>query len=153
MARMEDLVESEQAHMRDLALTTYDTAPWVDGPPLSERRVAIVTTAGLGLRGDDGFGLGAADYRVIPAETDSGDILMSHISVNFDRTGFQDDVNVVFPIDRLRELKDAGVIGSIASRHFGFMGATPPMAHAEIAKDLAGAMKGDKVDGVLLAGV
>lgn len=26
---------------------------------------------------------------------------MSHLSINFDRTGFQQDINVVFPIDRL----------------------------------------------------
>ncbi|MDD9926875.1 MAG: selenoprotein B, partial [Rhodospirillaceae bacterium] len=70
MARMEDLVESEQAHMRNLPLPTYETTPWAEGPPLSERRVAIVTTAGLGLRGEDAFGCGAADYRVIQAETD-----------------------------------------------------------------------------------
>ncbi len=153
MARMEDLVESEQAHMRDLALTTYDTAPWVDGPPLSERRVAIVTTAGLGLRGDDGFGLGAADYRVIPAETDSGDILMSHISVNFDRTGFQDDVNVVFPIDRLREMAADGEIGSVAEFHYSFMGATDPAQLEGSARALAGMMREDKVNAVLLSPV
>ena len=81
MARMENLIESEQAHMRNLPLPTFETTPWAEGPPLSERRVAIVTTAGLGLRGEDAFGIGAADYKVIPAETDSADILMTHISV------------------------------------------------------------------------
>ncbi len=39
---------------------------------------------------------------------------MSHISVNFDRTGFQQDLNTVFPIDRLRELVADGEVGSMA---------------------------------------
>ena len=51
------------------------------------------------------------------------------------------------------EMVADGEIGSVAAYHYAFMGATPPMAHAEIAKDAAAAMKGDHVDGVLLAGV
>jgi D-proline reductase (dithiol) PrdB len=30
--------------------------------------------------------------------------VISHISINFDRTGFEEDWNVVFPLDRLNEL-------------------------------------------------
>ena len=44
----------------------------------------------------------------------------------FDRTGFQEDHNVVLPIDRLNELAAAGEIGAIASIHYSFMGATHP---------------------------
>lgn len=153
MARMEDLVASEQAHMRSLALATFDTEPWADGPPLNERRVAIVTTAGLSLRGEDAFGLGAADYRVIPAEAESGDILMNHVSVNFDRTGFQDDVNVVFPIDRLRDMAADGEIGSVAEFHYSFMGATDPALLEDSARALAGMMREDRVNAVLLSPV
>ena len=51
---------------------------------------------------------------------------MSHISVNYDRTGFQEDRNVVFPIDRLRELAAEG-IGSVAIPIISFMGATDPI--------------------------
>ena len=48
---------------------------------------------------------------------------MSHISVNFDRSGFQQDLNVVFPVERLREMAADGEIGSVAD---SFMGATDP---------------------------
>lgn len=153
MARMEDLVESEQEHMRALPIQTFDTSPWVEGPPVSERRVAIVTSAGLSLRGENAFGLGAADYRVIPAETDTGDILMNHVSVNFDRTGFQDDVNIVFPIDRLREMAADGEIGSVADFHYSFMGATDPALLEESARALAGMLREDKVNAVILTPV
>ena len=153
MARMEDLVPAEQDHMRALPLPKFASEPWVEGPPLSQRRVAIVTTAGLSLRGENLFARGAADYRVIPADAAPADILMSHISVNFDRTGFQDDVNVVFPIDRLKELADAGKIGSVAEFHYSFMGATDT-AHLEAsARELAGMLKEDGVNAVLLSPV
>ena len=81
------------------------------------------------------------------------DLIMSHISNNFDRTGFQQDLNVVFPIDRLRELAADGTISSVARYHYAFMGATPPTDQAPVAKDLAQRLKEDDVDGVILAGV
>ena len=43
--------------------------------------------------------------------------------MNFDRTGFQQDVNVVFPLDRLREMEREGEIGAIANSHYAFNGA------------------------------
>jgi D-proline reductase (dithiol) PrdB len=46
---------------------------------------------------------------------------MTHSSVNFDRTGFQEDLNIVFPIDRFKELEDEGFIGSLASINYSFM--------------------------------
>ena len=154
MARMADLVESEQAHLNNLPLPTYDTTPWVDGPPASQRRVALVTTAGLNLRGEQPFRMGAgADYRVIPASTDGADILMNHVSVNFDRTGFQDDVNVVLPLDRLKEMAADGEIGSVAAYHYSFMGATDPAMLEPKARELAGMLKEDGVNAVILTPV
>ena len=153
MARMEDLVETEQAHLRHLPLPTFDTTPWTDGPALRERRVAIVTTAGLMRRSDAAFAPGAGDYRVIPASLPAAELMMSHISVNFDRTGFQDDVNVVFPIDRLKEMAAAGEIASVADFHYSFMGATDPAALEGATRSLAGMLKEDAVNAVLLSPV
>jgi hypothetical protein len=53
-------------------------------------------------------------YHAIPATTRPADLLCSHISINFDRTGLQEDWNVAFPIDRLRDLTAEGTIGSMA---------------------------------------
>ena len=110
MARLTDLPEWDQRRHLDKIRTLPDfgLTPYVPGPPLGERRVALVTTSGIHERGARPFEVGSADYRVIPGDTPPGDLVMSHISVNFDRTGFQEDVNVVFPLERLRELhKDA----------------------------------------------
>ena len=62
-------------------------------------------------------------------------------------------VNVVFPIDRLRELSADGAVGSMASVHYSFMGAFPPDAAKPHAQHLAGLLKADKVDAVLLVPV
>jgi len=134
-------------------LPEYDETACVAGPPLSQRRVAIITTAGLHRRSDKHFTPGVGEYRIIPNDTDMEDLIMSHVSTNFDRTGFQQDLNLVFPIDRLRELDEQGEIGSVASYHYAFMGATPPTAMEAVAKDLAGTLKSDNVDAVVLAGV
>jgi D-proline reductase (dithiol) PrdB len=101
-------------------------------------------------RGDRPFTKGAGDFRIIPGDYDAADLVMSHISINFDRTGFQADLNVVFPIDRLREMAADGIIESVADYHYSFMGATPPAKMETTARQLAGVLKDDNVDAVLL---
>jgi D-proline reductase (dithiol) PrdB len=125
----------------------------VEGPPLSRRRIAIVSTAGLHNRDDRPFTSVSEEYRVIPGDIVANDLVMSHLSTNFDRTGFQQDWNVIFPIDRLREFADQGSIGSVADFHYSFMGATDPMKMEPVARDLAGLFKKDQVDGLLLVPV
>jgi D-proline reductase (dithiol) PrdB len=79
---------------------------------------------------------------------------MSHSSVNFDRSGFADDVNLVFPIDRFRELEQRGQIGSLGDVHYSFMGAGhTPDAYEHGAEQVAGLLKKDKVDAVFLTPV
>ncbi len=155
MARLTDFAEAERKHHLDKIrdLPDFGPTPFVPGPPLRERRVAIVTTSGVHARGDRPFGIGAADYRVIPGDTPAGDLIMSHVSVNFDRSGFQEDLNVVFPLERLRELKADGVIGSISDFHYSFMGAAPIRALEPKARELAALLKRDRVDAVLLTPV
>lgn len=157
MVRLADLPEWERTHLlnkvRDLA--GFDARPWVSGPLLARRRVAIVTTSGLHRRGDRPFAPGAlaTDYRIIPGNVKADELVMSHLSINFDRTGFQQDLNVVFPIDRLHELMREGVIGSVADYHYAFMGAAPIRQLEPRARELAGLLKRDHVDAVLLTPV
>jgi D-proline reductase (dithiol) PrdB len=150
LARIEDMPEGLAKHMRHLPLPEFSETPYVSGPAVAERRVALVSTAGLSMRGEAPFGMGGADYRVIPGDAGPGDIVMSHISVNFDRTGYQRDWNVVLPLDRLREMASDGVIGSVADHHYSFMGATDPAEMESAAKDIAGHMAAEGVNAVLL---
>ena len=157
MVRLADLPEWEREHLlgKIPALPKFATRPWVAGGPLSRRRVALITTAGLHRRSDRAFTVDTRnDYRVIPGDVEAADIAMSQFSVNFDRSGFQCDVNVVFPIDRLRELAQAGAIGSVADFHYSFMGAGSAVTRYEPkARELAGLLKQDGVDAVLLTPV
>lgn len=153
MARLENYSEEERNHLLSLPCPTFESTAFVTGPPLAQRKVAIISTAGLHLKNDRPFGLGASDYRLIPRETASSELTMSHISTNFDRAGFQMDINLVFPLDRLSELEEKGFIGDVADYHYSFMGATDPEPMKETAKNLAEIMKKDGVNAVLLVPV
>ncbi len=153
MARLDLMSAHVRDHLLALPCAAFDMEPWVEGPPLKERKVALISTAGLQRRGDRSFGAGAADYRLIPADTLASDLVMSHVSMNFDRTGFQQDWNVVFPLERLRALVEAGDIGSLAQYHYSFMGATDPSAMEPRARELAQIMKTEGINAVLLVPV
>jgi D-proline reductase (dithiol) PrdB len=151
--RLDELPEGEARHLAAIACPTLADTPAVPGPPLAARRVVLISTAGLHARGDRPFAPGDGSYRPIPAGTPANRLVMSHISVNFDRTGFQQDLNVVFPIDRLRELVAAGIVGSAAAMHYSFMGAFAPEAAESHAAHLAGLLRQDGVDAALLVPV
>jgi D-proline reductase (dithiol) PrdB len=150
MARLDRMSAQEREHYLTMPCPAFDTAPWVMGPPLTQQKIALISTAGLQRRGDRPFSPGASDYRLIPADTPATELVMSHISTNFDRTGFQQDWNVVFPLDRLRELAKAGDIGGVAQYHYSFMGATDPAAMEPRARELAQIMRVEGVDAALL---
>ena len=153
MTRLTSLPPAQAQRLAAPECPNFETTPWVTGPALSRRRVAIVSSAGLVVRGENPFRGRDPDYRAIPADTKPEELLVSHISINFDRTGFQEDCNVVFPLDRLNELGADGVIGSVAQTHYSFMGATDPVQMEPHARELAGRLKHDQVDAVILSPV
>ena len=87
---------------------------------LIEAKVAIVTSASLHHEDDDDFAPSDTGYRVL--EKDRRDIVVGHWSPNFDASGVSADLNVVFPIDRLQELENQGVIGSVSDVHIAVAG-------------------------------
>lgn len=154
MVRLADLPEVEREHLVSKASEPFDSRPWAMGPPLSRRRVAIVTSAGLHRVEDKAFSSVDLSYRVIPGSIQSDDLTMTHSSVHFDRTGFRADANLVFPIDRLRELEADGVIGSVADYHYSLMGAGwLPHQIEPTMRELARLLRKDEVDAVCLVPV
>jgi D-proline reductase (dithiol) PrdB len=151
--RLSDLPAAQAKRLAELECPDFKTRPWVEGPPLARRRVAVVSSAGLVVRGEKPFRGRDPDFRAIPGSTRPDQLLMSHISINYDRNGFQEDWNVVFPLDRLGELAAAGAIGSVAATHYSFMGATDPIQMEGYAREVAGNLKQDKVDAVILSPV
>ena len=154
MVRLTDIHPDDRTHLLRKDLPRLSPPAFTPAPPLSKSRIALVTTAGLHVHGDRVFDMTSTEYRAIARETVAGDIVMSHTSVNFDRAGFAEDVNVVFPIDRFRELEESGAIGSMADVHYSFMGAYhEPADFAPSARELATLLHGDGVDSVFLTPV
>ena len=128
MPRLSVLSEVQRQMLQFFPCLEADGVPWTPlGKPLAECTAAIVTTAGLHLRDDQPFNRdhpgGESTYRVIPSASDPADIVQSHFSIGFDRTAIYRDINVTFPMDRMRELAEWGVIGNAAPNHYSFMGA------------------------------
>jgi len=138
--------------LADRELPDFGEPSWTPAAPPDQQRVAIVSTAGLIHRGDRPFGFGSADYRIIDREDDR-DLLMTHVSTNFDRSGFLQDHEVVFPIKRLEEAAASGTIGSVARYHYTFMGATSPEQMKPAALQVARAMSSEEVNVALLVPV
>ena len=155
MVRLADLPDYEREHLVAKNLAPLGSPAWCPpGKPLNELRIALITTAGLHFRDDPAFEFADATFRPIRSDEDANNLIMSHSSVNFDRLGFSEDVNLVFPIERFRELEGAGCIGSLASVHYSFMGAgLKPEAYERSASQVAGLLKKDKVDAVFLTPV
>ena len=154
MVRLRDLSDAERRHIMAKELPRYASSPFVEGHPLTGHRVALVTTAGLHQVDDEAFSLVDLSYRVIPRDADLASLTMTHSSVHFDRTGFREDVNTVFPLDRLRELADNGVIASVADHHYSLMGAGwPPEVIEPTCEELARLLKADDVSAVCLVPV
>ena len=152
MARLEDLHPDLAEFLREYECPDIDTGAWRRGPPLAERRVALVSSAGLRRRDDRPFGDSSADYREIPFEN-RNEIVQDHLSASHDRTGFHQDLNVVFPLERLGELAEAGEISSVADYHYSFMGATDPVQMEAAARALAATMRADAVDAAVFCPV
>lgn len=133
-----------------MPMPEFESTPWVTAPPLRDARVAIVSTAGLHRRDDRKFRGGASDYRLIPGDVDYADLAMSHVSVNFDRSGFQQDVNLAFPLELLHTLAANSEIGEVAQWHYSFMGATAPEQFLESGAEVGRLLKDDGVSAAVL---
>ncbi len=93
---------------------------------LSKSTIAIVTAGGVHLKDQEPFNiadeLGDLTYREILPDVDSSQLMVTHH--HYDHRDADEDINVVFPIDVLRDLETEGFIGGIAKKHIGYMGYT-----------------------------
>ena len=149
MVRLSDLHEVEAEHMEHVAgnMRPVASAPWITPKPLTGSTIAIISTAGLHRRSDTPFKPGAIDYRLLPGDVDFVDVVVSHVSTNFDRSGFQRDPNIWFPLDRLREMAADGEIGGVSNWHYTFMGAQPNhQALKDAGEEVGRLLAADEVD-------
>lgn len=157
MPRLEKLSEVYRQTLTSFPCLERDAPPWQPmRQDLSQSKLALVTSAGLHLRDDRPFISnpkgGDTSYRVIPATATAAEITQSHASIGFDRTAIYQDLNVTFPIDRMRELSARGVIGSLAPNAYSFMGAlrNPRGIVEETGPEVARHLQQEGVDVVFL---
>src|SRR5438046_102005 len=120
---------------------------------LSKSTIAIVTAGGVHLKDQEPFNiadeLGDLTYREILPDVDSSQLMVTHH--HYDHTDADQDINVVFPIDVLRDLEGDGFIGGIAKKHIGYMGYTMQLkamyegTAREIANDIDKTSRADAV--------
>ena len=133
---------------------SFDSSPWAPFErSLSEARVALITTGGVYMRdAQETFVDDDPSYRVIPSTTPTSELGIFH--EHYDKSNAEKDINVIFPIERLREMDVEGAIGSIGADSFGFMGYIVgdniPRLMEETAPEVARVLRADNVDAALV---
>ncbi len=121
--------------------------------PMSEWKVGIVSSSGTHLKSQKPFDIVGLDgdwsYREIPVDTDPKELMVS--DSHYDHSDADSDINCMFPIVSLHELVKEGVIGSLPSKFYGFMGFVPDPRDliAHNAPEVAQKMKDEAVDVVI----
>lgn len=157
MARMEDM---KLAHRLFMKAYRYQTVDWSPGAHLEKApaqcKFALVTTAGLHLPQQPAFSDdirgGDSSFRELHGGVHVKELKIAHSSSAFDQTGAWEDRNLVFPLDRFRELVAAKKVGSLNHRHFSFMGSitAPGRLISETVPAVAQLLQQDQVDAVFL---
>jgi D-proline reductase (dithiol) PrdB len=123
--------------------------------PLSECRLTFISTSGVQPKGtlpfDTVHPVGDYSFRRVPSAS-SVDELEIH-QLKYPTAGAHRDLNVIFPIERLRELAADGVIGGLTEHFFTFIGYNmdPERLERTLAEDIAAAVSDEGADIALAA--
>jgi D-proline reductase (dithiol) PrdB len=157
MARLDDLNPADRLFVKTYRFRSLD---WRPGARLTKSivkcRIALISSAGLHQPSQAPFDLsrkgGDTSFREIPSDADVQRLQISHRSSAFDQTGARQDRNLVFPLDRLREMQQRSEIGNLSRRHFSLMGSitAPGRLIRQTAPQLADILHQDRADAVLL---
>ena len=118
---------------------------------LKDMTVALATAAGVHHKDDKRFNLaGDFTYRIIRDTMPSDEQMNTH--GGYDNGDVNKDINCMFPIDRLHELKKEGFIKNVAPVHIGFMGGggDQDKFKNETGPAIAKILKEEGVDAVIL---
>ena len=148
MVRLADLHEVGRDNALNLECPSFEDQPF--NQPAPEPKVALLSTAGLSRRGDAPFRRNDAGFRVFDESVANDDIQISHLSINFDRTGAVNNIETIFPRELCEELVREGRIGSMAKKHYTVMGATDPLKMESSAAEIVESMKAESVNTAVL---
>jgi D-proline reductase (dithiol) PrdB len=158
------LPPSLKGYFQNMQVEKPAAIPWTPlTKPLRDARVALVTTAGINVRGVEPTfdyereqrepNWGDPTFRRIPRDVRQDQIQTGHLHINNEDIGR--DFNVAIPISRMLDLEAAGAIGSLASTNYSFMGYQPDTTEwsERYAPEAARSMKDEGVDAVVLTPV
>ena len=77
MARLEDFDELGRDYFLSMPMPEFDGTPWIEPPPVTAGRIALISTAGLQRRGDRPFSVDSADFRLIPGDTPASQLQLN----------------------------------------------------------------------------
>lgn len=118
--------------------------------PVSQSKVALVSTGGVHLKADPPFDLAAPEgdptIRRIPRSVNPAELTVSH--AHYDTEMALEDVDCIFPIQAARTLESRGIIGELAATHYGLMGFVPNGKRliSETGPELADELQKEAVD-------
>lgn len=152
---MSDNDKAMRDHASRVPVPEFEAPAFSIPPTLADATVAIVTSAAIHPDGTPGWAPNA-DPRFSVLDDAERNLKLGHFSPNFDRGGFAADLNVVYPIDRLHELADRGVMGGVAAHHYAFAGNQDESVSGirlDTGPQVARLLREDGVDVVLLTPV
>lgn len=152
---MKAWVKREQSVPRDIPWTPLEK-------PLSDCRIALLSSAGIALKDDQPFDQegerenpwwGDPTHRTLPADVKAEDCSVYHLHI--DPRAPSEDLNICLPLDRTRELVADGVLGELAATHYSIMGylLEPKRLLEETIPKIVAQLREEEVDVVLLVPV
>ncbi len=144
-----------KSSFRDFPYVKNADSPWTPlEKPLRECRVAMLSTAGLYLKEDHApFSAGDIEgdwsFRELPEDAPSGQLAIAH--EHYPQKHVEQDLNCVYPRDRMAELVAQGVIGELAPRNFSISGYCTRVDKVveETVPQIVERLKADRVDALL----
>jgi D-proline reductase (dithiol) PrdB len=148
------------------AKKAFGSYPWMQlddppfhrlGKPVAQARVALIATGGYSIEGEQepfkpfpSFDDSLPGVREIPLDVNQEKLTINH--PGYDHRFAEEDINVNLPLDRLRELADAGEIGSIVDQTQVIMGLIPNLEPllSDLIPSLVAKFKSDSVEAALL---
>jgi len=137
-------------------ITKHDLVPLAPlRKPLSECRVTFISTSGVQPKGTTPFDtvhpVGDYSFRRVPSSARVDELEIHQLK--YPTAGAERDLNVIFPIDRLRELVAEGVIGGLTDDFYTFIGYNmdPERLERTLAEDIAAAVSAEGADIALAA--
>ena len=127
--------------------------------PINESRVSLISSGAIALKTDHPFDgeierrdpwRSDPSFRILPRTATEVDVEIYHLHI--DPSFARQDLNCVLPLQRLAELEAAGEIGSVAPRHYSFMGYTldPTALLEDSTPAMIRCLQEDQVDLVVL---